>query len=40
MKFGAFLMPTHPPEQSIRDGQLRDLRDLEIRSIDPTTFSQ
>jgi alkanesulfonate monooxygenase SsuD/methylene tetrahydromethanopterin reductase-like flavin-dependent oxidoreductase (luciferase family) len=30
MKFGAFLMPSHPPEQSIRDGQLRDLSELEL----------
>ncbi len=30
MKFGAFLMPSHPPERSIRDGQLRDLKDLEL----------
>ncbi len=29
MKFGAFLMPSHPPERAIRDGQLRDLKDLE-----------
>ncbi len=29
MKFGAFLMPSHPPEQAIRDGQIRDLKDLE-----------
>ena len=29
MKFGAFLMPTHPPERSIRDGQCWDLDDLE-----------
>ena len=29
MNFGAFLMPTHPPERSIRDGQLWDLDELE-----------
>ena len=29
MKFGAFLMPSHPPERAIRDGQLRDLKDIE-----------
>lgn len=29
MRFGAFLMPSHPPERSIRDGQRRDLDDLE-----------
>jgi hypothetical protein len=29
MKFGALLMPSHPPEQAIRDGQLRDLKDIE-----------
>ena len=29
MKFGAFLMPSHPPERSIGDGQRRDLEDLE-----------
>jgi alkanesulfonate monooxygenase SsuD/methylene tetrahydromethanopterin reductase-like flavin-dependent oxidoreductase (luciferase family) len=29
VKFGAFLMPTHPPERSIRDGQLCDLQELE-----------
>ncbi len=29
MKFGAFLMPTHPPERSVRDGQHWDLKDLE-----------
>ena len=29
MKFGAMLMPSHPPEQSIRDGQRRDLEELE-----------
>jgi alkanesulfonate monooxygenase SsuD/methylene tetrahydromethanopterin reductase-like flavin-dependent oxidoreductase (luciferase family) len=29
MKFGALLMPSHPPERSIRDGQRRDLNDLE-----------
>ena len=30
MMFGAFLMPSHPPEQSIRDGQRWDLNDLEL----------
>ena len=29
MKFGALLMPSHPPERSIGDGQQRDLDDLE-----------
>jgi alkanesulfonate monooxygenase SsuD/methylene tetrahydromethanopterin reductase-like flavin-dependent oxidoreductase (luciferase family) len=29
MKFGALLMPSHPPERSIREGQLWDLHDLE-----------
>jgi len=29
MKLGAFLMPTHPPEREIRDGQLWDLKELE-----------
>jgi alkanesulfonate monooxygenase SsuD/methylene tetrahydromethanopterin reductase-like flavin-dependent oxidoreductase (luciferase family) len=29
LKFGAFLMPSHPPERSIRDGQRRDLEELE-----------
>jgi alkanesulfonate monooxygenase SsuD/methylene tetrahydromethanopterin reductase-like flavin-dependent oxidoreductase (luciferase family) len=29
MKLGALLMPSHPPEQAIRDGQLRDLKDIE-----------
>jgi hypothetical protein len=29
MKFGALLMPPHPPERSIRDGQRWDLNDLE-----------
>jgi len=29
MRFGALLMPSHPPERSIRDGQRRDLNDLE-----------
>jgi alkanesulfonate monooxygenase SsuD/methylene tetrahydromethanopterin reductase-like flavin-dependent oxidoreductase (luciferase family) len=29
LKFGAFLMPSHPPERSIRDGQRWDLDDLE-----------
>ena len=29
MRFGAFLMPSHPPERSIRDGQRWDLDDLE-----------
>lgn len=29
MKFGALLMPSHPPEQSIAGGQQRDLDDLE-----------
>jgi alkanesulfonate monooxygenase SsuD/methylene tetrahydromethanopterin reductase-like flavin-dependent oxidoreductase (luciferase family) len=29
MKFGALLMPSHPPERSIRDGQRWDLKDLE-----------
>lgn len=29
MKFGAFLMPTHPPERSTRDGQRWDLDELE-----------
>jgi alkanesulfonate monooxygenase SsuD/methylene tetrahydromethanopterin reductase-like flavin-dependent oxidoreductase (luciferase family) len=29
MKFGALLMPSHPPERSIRDGQRWDLNDLE-----------
>jgi hypothetical protein len=29
MKLGAFLMPSHPPERSIRDGQRWDLSDLE-----------
>jgi alkanesulfonate monooxygenase SsuD/methylene tetrahydromethanopterin reductase-like flavin-dependent oxidoreductase (luciferase family) len=29
MKIGALLMPSHPPERSIRDGQCRDLNDLE-----------
>jgi alkanesulfonate monooxygenase SsuD/methylene tetrahydromethanopterin reductase-like flavin-dependent oxidoreductase (luciferase family) len=29
MELGAFLMPTHPPEQTVRDGQLWDLNDLE-----------
>jgi alkanesulfonate monooxygenase SsuD/methylene tetrahydromethanopterin reductase-like flavin-dependent oxidoreductase (luciferase family) len=29
LRFGAFLMPTHPPERSIRDGQRWDLDDLE-----------
>ena len=29
MKLGAFLMPSHPPERSIRDGQTWDLHDLQ-----------
>ena len=29
MKLGAILMPTHPPERSIRDGQAWDLEELE-----------
>ena len=29
MRFGALLMPSHPPERSIRDGQRWDLNDLE-----------
>ena len=29
MKFGALLMPSHPPERSIRDDQRWDLNDLE-----------
>jgi alkanesulfonate monooxygenase SsuD/methylene tetrahydromethanopterin reductase-like flavin-dependent oxidoreductase (luciferase family) len=29
MKLGAFLMPTHPPECSVRAGQLSDLHELE-----------
>ncbi len=29
MKFGAFLMPTHPPERTIREGQVCDLQELE-----------
>jgi alkanesulfonate monooxygenase SsuD/methylene tetrahydromethanopterin reductase-like flavin-dependent oxidoreductase (luciferase family) len=29
MKFGAPLMPSHPPEWAIRDGQLQDLKDIE-----------
>jgi alkanesulfonate monooxygenase SsuD/methylene tetrahydromethanopterin reductase-like flavin-dependent oxidoreductase (luciferase family) len=29
MKTGAFLMPSHPPEQSTREGQRQDLRELE-----------
>jgi alkanesulfonate monooxygenase SsuD/methylene tetrahydromethanopterin reductase-like flavin-dependent oxidoreductase (luciferase family) len=29
MKFGALLMPSHPPERSVRDGQLWDLHDLD-----------
>jgi alkanesulfonate monooxygenase SsuD/methylene tetrahydromethanopterin reductase-like flavin-dependent oxidoreductase (luciferase family) len=29
MKLGALLMPSHPPERSIRDGQRWDLQDLE-----------
>jgi alkanesulfonate monooxygenase SsuD/methylene tetrahydromethanopterin reductase-like flavin-dependent oxidoreductase (luciferase family) len=29
MKFGALLMPSHPPERSIRDGQKLDLKSLE-----------
>ena len=29
MKFGALLMPSHPPERSIQDGQRWDLNDLE-----------
>jgi alkanesulfonate monooxygenase SsuD/methylene tetrahydromethanopterin reductase-like flavin-dependent oxidoreductase (luciferase family) len=29
MKLGALLMPSHPPERSIRDGQRQDLNDLE-----------
>ena len=28
MKLGALLMPSHPPEGSIRDGQRWDLNDL------------
>jgi alkanesulfonate monooxygenase SsuD/methylene tetrahydromethanopterin reductase-like flavin-dependent oxidoreductase (luciferase family) len=29
MKFGALLMPSHPPERTIRDGQRWDLNELE-----------
>ena len=29
MRLGALLMPSHPPERSIRDGQLSDLNELE-----------
>lgn len=29
MKLGALLMPSHPPERTIREGQLRDLEELE-----------
>jgi alkanesulfonate monooxygenase SsuD/methylene tetrahydromethanopterin reductase-like flavin-dependent oxidoreductase (luciferase family) len=29
MKFGAFLMPSHPPERTTRDGQRQELDDLE-----------
>jgi len=29
MKLGALLMPSHPPERSVRDGQLQDLSELQ-----------
>ena len=29
MRLGAFLMPSHPPERSIREGQALDLKELE-----------
>jgi alkanesulfonate monooxygenase SsuD/methylene tetrahydromethanopterin reductase-like flavin-dependent oxidoreductase (luciferase family) len=38
VQFGAFLMPTHAPETSIRDGQLRDLDELE--RLDALGFSE
>jgi alkanesulfonate monooxygenase SsuD/methylene tetrahydromethanopterin reductase-like flavin-dependent oxidoreductase (luciferase family) len=33
MKFGAFLMPSHPPKRSIGDGQRRDLSELELLDL-------
>jgi alkanesulfonate monooxygenase SsuD/methylene tetrahydromethanopterin reductase-like flavin-dependent oxidoreductase (luciferase family) len=38
LQIGAFLMPTHPPETSTRDGQLRDLDELE--RLDSLGFSE
>jgi alkanesulfonate monooxygenase SsuD/methylene tetrahydromethanopterin reductase-like flavin-dependent oxidoreductase (luciferase family) len=38
MKFGALLMPSHPPEQSIRDGQRSDL--AELRRLDSLGFEE
>ena len=38
MEFGAFLMPTHPPEQSIRAGHQWDLNELE--RLDALGFSE
>ena len=33
MKFGALLMPSHPPERTIRDGQRLDLEELDRGSF-------
>jgi hypothetical protein len=38
LKLGAFLMPSHPPERSIGDGQRWDLEDLE--RLDPLGFEE
>jgi alkanesulfonate monooxygenase SsuD/methylene tetrahydromethanopterin reductase-like flavin-dependent oxidoreductase (luciferase family) len=38
MELGAFLMPSHPPEQTVRDGQILDLRELE--RLDSLGFSE
>jgi alkanesulfonate monooxygenase SsuD/methylene tetrahydromethanopterin reductase-like flavin-dependent oxidoreductase (luciferase family) len=38
MKVGALLMPSHPPERSIRDGQVKDLQD--IKKLDQTGFDE
>jgi alkanesulfonate monooxygenase SsuD/methylene tetrahydromethanopterin reductase-like flavin-dependent oxidoreductase (luciferase family) len=38
MRFGAFLMPSHPPERTIRDGQSRDL--LELARLDTLGFEE
>ena len=38
MKFGALLMPSHPPERSIGDGQQRDLADL--KRLDALEFEE
>ena len=38
MQLGAFLMPTHPPEQTVRAGLLEDLK--ELRRLDSLGFAE